>query len=313
MAVWILMALAVACQAEMTWPEFKQTYDKSYGSAAEEALRREIFERNTAFVRSHKAETYTVAMNKFGDLSNDEFVSLHAKAPGEKQQYLGPSLGNVSALPASVDWRTSGCVSPVKDQGQCGADWAIVSINLIEAAQCLKHHHTLVPLSLQDVIDCASGSQGCSGGLADTALQYCVEHGIDTEASYPSTGTQGPCKHTEAGVGAKCISWHKITPPGNETDLTAVLAEQGPVACGIDASQSSFQFYSSGVYSDPSCTDQIDHIMLNVGYGATGGKPYYILQNSWGTSWGLNGYMLLARNKGNMCGIASYATYVTVE
>lgn len=149
----------------------------------------------------------------------------------------------------------------------------------------------------------------------DDVVRYCVSQGIDSESSYPYTGNAGPCHHQNASVAAKCISWHRVTPPGNETGLEEVLAYTGPAACGIDASRSSFQFYTSGIYSDPHCSSQqIDHVVLAVGYGATSsGDQYYIVQNSWGASWGMQGYMEIARNKHNMCGIATDAMWVTVQ
>ena len=80
----------------------------------------------------------------------------------------------------------------------------------------------------------------------------------------------------------------------------------------MDAEQSSFQFYSSGVYSDPACSTTANHGIPIVGYGTLDGQDYYILKNMWGTSWGEKGYVLLARNKNNMCGLASVASYVLV-
>ena len=82
-------------------------------------------------------------------------------------------------------------------------------------------------------------------------------------------------------------------------------------AVGIHANLQSFQFYSNGIYNDPSCTSaNINHAVTVVGYGTLGpGQDYYIIKNSWGTSWGMKGYGYIARNKGNMCGIASYASY----
>lgn len=312
------MLLAVLATAlTLNWEEFKAEYNKSYSSESEEALRREIFEKNLQFVKAHDAAAtgYTVAINRFGDLTAEEFARATAQTPREGPVYQGPPiLPAMEALPPSRDWRASGCVGPVQNQGQCGAVWAITARNLIQTYNCLKHSHRLVSLSLQDILDCTPGSQGCNGGLVDYAMQYCAQQGIDTEASYPSTGRQGSCRHSNATVGAKCHSWHRVTPPGNETALTELLAYTGPAACAINAGQTSFQLYSGGVYSDPACTAAtLNHMVLTVGYGDLNGQSYYILQNSWGAAWGMQGYMLLARNKGNLCGIASDALWVTVE
>lgn len=77
----------------------------------------------------------------------------------------------------------------------------------------------------------------------------------------------------------------------------------------IDASQSSFQFYSSGVYDEPGCSStDLDHGVLLVGYGVQKGVPYYLVKNSWGTAWGEAGFIKMSRNGANQCGVASEAT-----
>jgi len=310
--------LFVGVVAAMTWPEFKTMYNKVYDSNEIEATRAAIFAKNMEFINEHNSlqSSYSVGMNEFGDLTVAEFSAQTANPNGFSDSvYDGPALSdNSAALPPSADWRTSGCVGPVIDQGQCGAAWALVTRRLVEVYNCLKHQHSLVTLSLQDLLDCTPGSMGCNGGTIPGGLQYCVDSGLDSEASYPYTGTAGPCRHKNDTVAAKCQKFNRITPPGNETALTEVLAYQGPVACAIDASESSFQFYTGGIYSDPKCSARsLDHVVLNVGYGTSSGQDFYILQNSWGTSWGQKGYIFMARNKHNMCGVASDAYWVTVE
>jgi len=168
----------------------------------------------------------------------------------------------------------------------------------------------LVSLSEQNLVDCstAEGNEGCNGGLMTQAFDYIKKNkGIDTEASYPYTAT-GPntCKFKAADIGSTIVSYTNVA-SGSEADLIAKINE-GPVSVAIDASHSSFQLYTTGIYYEPACSStQLDHGVLAVGYG-TSTKDYYIVKNSWGLSWGNKGYIEMSRNRNNNCGIATMAT-----
>jgi len=171
----------------------------------------------------------------------------------------------------------------------------------------------LVSVSEQQLVDCSGsyGNYGCDGGLMDYAFKYIIANkGIDTEASYPYTAQDGSCAWNPANVGATISSYTDVT-SGDEGSLTTSITKQ-PVSVAIDASQSSFQFYSSGVYYEPACSStQLDHGVLAVGYGTQSGSDYYIVKNSWGSGWGSAGYIMMSRNRDNNCGIATAASYPT--
>jgi len=173
----------------------------------------------------------------------------------------------------------------------------------------------LVGLSEENLVDCsdAEGNQGCNGGLMTQAMEYIMKNkGIDTEASYPYTagkGEAGKCKYAATHIGTTLTKYQNVK-AHNETDL-AVNVVLAPVSVAIDASQSSFQFYKSGIYSDPDCSStQLDHGVLAVGYGtdSTTQKNYWIVKNSWNTDWGMQGYIWMLKDHKNMCGIATMAT-----
>jgi len=253
---------------------------------------------------------FSVKMNSFGDLSSEEFASLYNGVKISRQPSLMTELHD-QVQADTVDWRTKGAVTGVKNQGQCGSCWSFSATGSMEAAHFLKTGK-LVSLSEQDLVDCSTtqGNDGCNGGLMDQAFQYVIDnHGVDTEASYKYTAT-GPndCKFTAANVGATISSFHDI-PSGDEKSLQDAVDKQ-PVSVAIDASHQSFQFYTSGVYYESQCSSSnLDHGVLAVGYGSDNGNNYWIVKNSWGTDWGMSGYINMSKNRNNNCGIATAASY----
>jgi len=148
----------------------------------------------------------------------------------------------------------------------------------------------------------------------DSAFSYIKANGgIDTEASYPYTATDGTCRFKQNAIGATCTGFVDVK-QGDESDLQKSVANNGPVSVAIDASNYSFQLYNGGIYDEENCSStQLDHGVLAVGYGTENGKDFWIVKNSWGTSWGeQNGYIRMSRNKNNQCGIATNASYPTV-
>jgi cathepsin L len=303
---------------------FITKYNKAY-SHDEFKGRFAAFKANRAFVASHDAAArgFTVALNQFADLSAKEFGRLYKGYAGERAPQHGAGFAgvhtdnDVSKLPASVDWRTKNCVTPVKDQGQCGSCWSFSATGAMEGAHVLSQQGALVGLSEQNLVDCSTdqGNQGCNGGLMDDAFQYVISNpGIDSEDSYPYTAT-GPndCQFDASNVATTITAFTDVS-SGDENALQTAIATVGPISVAIDASQSSFQMYSGGVYNEPACSStQLDHGVLAVGYGTDNGTPYYLVKNSWSTSWGMNGYIEMTRNSNNQCGIATAASYPTIS
>jgi cathepsin L len=291
-------------------------HNKMYASQEEQEYRLSVFAKSAEFVRNFDAEArgFSVALNQFADLTSEEFVSIYNGMNVTVTKKPDLTVPNVQ-IPTAVDWRKKGAVTGVKNQGQCGSCWSFSTTGSVEGAWFLKHGK-LVSLSEQNLVDCstAQGNMGCNGGLMDQAFQYIIQNGgIDTEASYPYTAT-GPnqCRYNPQYRGATETSYHD-NPSQNEGALTAAIAQQ-PISVAIDASHMSFQLYNGGVYYEPACSStQLDHGVLAVGYDtASNGQAYYIVKNSWGTGWGMQGYIFMSRNRGNNCGIATAASYPIV-
>jgi cathepsin L len=317
MKVVVCVLLLVCCAFALTEKEYQtaftswmQQFQRSY-SHDEFQYRYQVFRTNLDFINGFNGQnkSFTVGMNQFGDLTNAEYrrMYLGLKAPNQKVISVRPPTRKPDA-PATWDWSKQGAVTPIKNQQQCGSCWAFSTTGSTEGCHFITKKQ-LVSLSEQNLVDCsdAQGNQGCDGGLMTQAMDYIISNnGIDTESSYPYTAEDGNCQFKTANVGATLASYVNVN-QGDENDLQT-KTYTGPTSVAIDASQSSFQFYSSGVYYEPACSStQLDHGVLSVGWG-TSGSDYWIVKNSWGTSWGMNGYIWMSRNKNNNCGIATMAT-----
>ena len=293
---------------------FKANYNKQYASAEEEASRFQIFSENIDFINQHNSEaangfhSHTVGVNQFADLTNAEYRELYlspypAELLGRERNYVwleAPEAG-------SVDWRQKGAVTPIKNQGQCGSCWSFSTTGSVEGAHAIATGN-LVSLSEQQLMDCSTsyGNMGCNGGLMDNAFKYIIANGgIDTEQDYPYTAQDGTCDKTKESKHVVSISSYNDVPQNNEQQLAAAVAK-GPVSVAIEADQQSFQMYSSGVFSGP-CGTNLDHGVLVVGYT----DDYWIVKNSWGASWGDQGYIMMKRgvSSSGICGIAMQPSY----
>ncbi|KAM7446020.1 hypothetical protein ABFA07_005629 [Porites harrisoni] len=306
---------------EEHWYSWKSYYERKYETDAEEEVRYAIWRDNLRKIQQHNSMgySYTLGLNQFGDLTQDEYLCDNfrgfrpdlSKNMSEESLFVPP--GGVH-LPFKVDWRTKGFVSPVKDQGWCGSCWAFSATGSLEG-QHFNKTGDLVSLSEQNLVDCSRkfGNLGCEGGLMVNAFKYIESNGgIDTESSYPYRGRTGSCHFDSDYVGATLKGFKRIR-EGNEHDLLSAVATVGPISVAIDSSHSSFQFYHDGVYDKPHCSStHLDHAVLVVGYGTYEGKDYWLVKNSWGTQWGMQGYIMMSRNKDNQCGIATDAIYPLV-
>ncbi|KAG0525079.1 hypothetical protein BDA96_06G024600 [Sorghum bicolor] len=255
---------------------------------------------NVAFVESfnaNKNNKFWLGVNQFADLTTEEFKANKGFKPtsAEKVPTTGFKYENlsVSALPTAVDWRTKGAVTPIKNQGQCGCCWAFSAVAAMEGIVKLSTGN-LISLSKQELVDCDTHSmdEGC-------------------EVQLPYKAVDGKCKG--GSKSAATIKGHEDVPVNNEAALMKAVANQ-PVSVAVDASDRTFMLYSGGVMTG-SCGTELDHGIAAIGYGMeSDGTKYWILKNSWGTTWGEKGFLRMEKDitdKRGMCGLAMKPSYPT--
>nr|KYP67745.1 Thiol protease SEN102 family [Cajanus cajan] len=295
-------------------------YGKVYKDAAEKEKRFLIFKDNVEFIESFNAvgnKLYKLGVNHLADLTVEEFKASRngLKRPRELSTTTSFKYENVTAIPAAIDWRQKGAVTPIKNQGQCGSCWAFSTVAATEGIHQISTGK-LVSLSEQELVDCDTKGvdQGCEGGYMEDGFEFIIKNGgISSEAKYPYKAVDGTCNKADAASPVAQIKGYEKVPPNSEKALQKAVANQ-PVSVSIDADGAGFMFYSSGIYNGE-CGTQLDHGVTAVGYGTANGTEYWLVKNSWGTQWGEQGYVRMQRGiaaKHGLCGIALDSSYPTV-
>ena len=286
------------------------------------------FKKNLKHILDHNlsGKSFKLDINKYSDETDDDFESRKGYISDPiyhvsskifnflSKDHVGCDAFNETSsldVPKNIDWRDHEAVTPVKDQKKCGSCWSFSSTGAIEGSWSIKHKK-LVSISEQQLIDCSRsyGDLGCYGGLMDNAFSYAIENGMCTEEDYPYTAHGHLCHSCNKSVQIQgCVDIES----GNQQQLKKAVS-LGPVSVAIEADQSIFQSYSSGVIDSEDCGENLDHGVLIVGYGVEDDIPYWLVKNSWGESWGDEGYVKILRSDktqdNGVCGIAMQASYV---
>jgi C1A family cysteine protease len=308
-------AAKVSDEVEIEFLKFISDHGRSYATTEEYKFRLGIFAEKFEFIQRHNSENsddHVVGVNKFMDLTDHEYSKYLGLKKNLNHVKKNSTTLNIEVAD-SIDWRAKGAVNPVQNQGQCGSCWSFSAVGALEGAYAISTGN-LLKFSEQQLVDCSTsfGNAGCNGGWMDQAFEYWEGTKAVLESQYAYTAHDDTCNTsvvTADGV-TLVASYHDVT-ENSPSALVAAL-NVGPVAVAVNAGSLGFQLYSSGILKR-FCGTNLDHGIVAVGYGSDNGTDYYIVRNSWGSSWGEQGYVRILRTadegKPGVCGIQMAASY----
>ena len=332
----ILFGLASLClvsskvnSRKKSWNQFKIDFNKTYEDAAQEQRREKIFVESLKTIAYHNLKfrrgkvSFKMGINQFADMSLDEYRKAYVPTEDTIEEaekiilklakpvasYSEDDVCEPLDIPESFDWRDQGAVTKVNDQLSCGSCYAMASLGALESRWFLKTG-VLTELSVQEIVDCSDSYHNyrCEGGISFQVLEYVKDFGISSAESYLYVGIDGECQRKKNKIFFDLEGFGVVRSSQNFV-LLKVLATDGPLAIFLDLSHETFMRYSGGIYYEPRCSSETNHAALLVGYGSEEGQDYWIIKNSFGTKWGEGGYMKIARNLDNDCGIKSLPIY----
>ena len=299
--------------------QFASQFNKVYETSNEFVKRYTLFQVSLAKIEAinNSEANWTAGINHMSDWTDEEYNSMLGlkDMPVEPEEPIWPFVGE-SSNSEGWDWRdTPNVVTPVKDQGQCGSCWAFSATEAVESAYAIAGND-LTTFAPQQLVDCDKSlfkSHGCSGGWYYYAYQYLSNHKFMKEEDYPYTSgvtqTESKCAYDSTKGVTNVSSYKQVS---KNTDSIKAAIEIGPVNVAVAAGNDIFRNYQSGIVTEADgCPTRVDHAIVAVGYGYEGDQGYYIVRNSWTTSWGDAGYIKIgmADGKTGVCGINGYVYY----
>jgi len=324
-----VFSLLEEAEISLAFNDFIRDYDKSYATDAEMQYRKEIFARNYKLVKQLNEEhtTATFEVNFSADLTDEEFEDQFLDPAGanekctvaQERAWANPSMSVDPDPKLEINWVEKGKVSAIKNQGSCGSCWTFAVISVIESIYAIRENKML-RFSEQLIVDCCRKlyssecqiSDGCKGGLVSEGFQYSINKGVMLESDYPYTAKDEVCKYKKDLTVFKPDGYVDI----NERDLKMMekIVLTRPIAVGVSASWPVFRYYKEGVVERDCRETPLNHGVAIVGAGNEKGIPYWYVRNSWGSAWGAQGYIKIARSlkmyPTGACGIAACPEYI---
>ncbi|XP_065549432.1 cathepsin O isoform X1 [Lathamus discolor] len=251
-------------------------------------------------------------INQFSHLFPEEFKAIYLRSiPHKLPRYIKVPKGKEKPLPKKFDWRDKKVIAEVRNQQTCGGCWAFSVVGGIESAYAIKGNN-LEELSVQQVIDCSYNNYGCSGGSTVSALNWLNQTKVKLvrDSEYTFKAQTGLCHyfgHSDFGVSIAGFAAYDFS--DQEEEMMKMLVNWGPLAVTVDAV--SWQDYLGGIIQYHCSSGRANHAVLITGFDRTGSIPYWIVQNSWGPTWGIDGYVRVKIGS-NVCGIADTVSAVFV-
>lgn len=275
---------------------YLKDFNKVY-SNSEYLSRFQKFRDTMAYIRVMNSRnlSWTLGVNQFTDMTHEEAANLLFNDIPRKE-IATPKAPERLSYPASIDWRSLGAVTGVKNQYPCSCGWAFSSTGVVEGSYFIATGR-LISLSEEQLLDCSDyfGNNGCNGGYVTNSLDYVLQYGLVAETTYPYTGNPSICNAALINPPAATITvYNHITQDSSDALLTAVAGS--PIS--IDVQADSWLNYSGGVVNTPCTSTRYNYSALVVGYNTAANPPYYIVKTSWGTSYGMGGYLYVAITSG---------------
>ena len=306
----LLAATASANTIATKFMEHIIKFDLSMPTVEEYNMRRELFESADYLINLHNSTnaSFTLGHNKFSHMTEEEKAGTRGLIMPE--YLLGGEQVELSEEKngTSIDWRTEGAVNAIQDQGQCGSCWTFSTMAAVEGEHAIKTGE-LLKFAEQELVDCDGLSAGCNGGSMALAFYWLERHAAILESDYAYTATDGTCMYDSLPHTSVNTTGYTSVRQRSLSQLEAAV-QTGVVSVAIEADRAVFQLYNGGIFDASTCGTSLDHGVALVGFGTESGQDYFILRNSWGTSWGEEGYMKLAATDGaGICGVNLGAVY----